>query len=174
MVKKKLHYYTKMFQICRKHWSLANEEKKLVKYAARHKIDTLFKWECAHCHRLYAESEIQVDHIIPIGTDTPTNFQDFTQAMVFLHPKSEGLQVLCKRCHNVKSAHENTLPERKLMTEFIVSYSAVIGFPIIGLAAMEYKKLKSLYGIVQKINDEKTKNKNAYRKKLVVFLNTVG
>jgi 5-methylcytosine-specific restriction endonuclease McrA len=65
------------------------------------------KWEykCEHCRQLFKGTEVQVDHIIPVGTlrcleDIP----GFVQRLTSEDPAN--YQVLCKPCHLVKTMSE--------------------------------------------------------------------
>lgn len=66
------------------------------------------KWEykCNKCKKWYKSTEIQVDHIIPAGS--LKNYRDLMGFTKRLFCEADGLQVLCKPCHKVK-----TLKERK-------------------------------------------------------------
>ena len=64
------------------------------------------KWEyrCASCTRFYAGKSVQVDHIIPAGS--LRSFSDLPDFCSRLFCSVEGLQVLCHRCHTVKTNTE--------------------------------------------------------------------
>ena len=63
------------------------------------------KWEyqCAHCEIWYKDKEIQVDHIIPVGS--LKSGADLEGFLARLTPE-EGFQILCKPCHQRKSNSE--------------------------------------------------------------------
>ena len=74
------------------------------KYVGKNKKQ---KWEyqCAKCKKWYMNKDIQVDHIIPVGTlrcyeDLPGFVKRLTV--------EDGFQVLCKDCHNEKSNLERS------------------------------------------------------------------
>ncbi len=58
-------------------------------------------YECNHCKQLFAEKEVQIDHIEPISTFT--TWEEFERK---LFCDITNLQVLCKVCHKKKSAVE--------------------------------------------------------------------
>ena len=64
------------------------------------------KWiyQCAHCKDWFKDKEIQVDHIIPVGT--LRCYDDLVGFLKRLTPE-EGFQVLCKECHAKKTLAEN-------------------------------------------------------------------
>jgi len=64
-----------------------------------------YEYKCAGCKKFYAQKEVSVDHIEPVGTlkcydDLPT----FCQR---LFVGTDKLQVLCKKCHDKKTYAEN-------------------------------------------------------------------
>ena len=63
------------------------------------------KWEykCAKCKKYFKGTEVQVDHITPVGSlkckeDLPGFIERLTP--------EEGFQLLCKECHIVKTNKE--------------------------------------------------------------------
>lgn len=61
------------------------------------------KWEykCASCQKYYNGDEIQVDHIIPVGTlKSSDDLKGFVER---LFCEVDQLQVLCSSCHDKKS-----------------------------------------------------------------------
>lgn len=59
------------------------------------------RFECAHCKNLYCQKEIEVDHIIGIGS--VTSWDVYIKRM-FCNPLL--LQVLCKQCHKLKKGNK--------------------------------------------------------------------
>lgn len=66
-------------------------------------------YECANCHTLYPAKSVAVDHIDSV---VPTSgFSGWDVVIARLFCPREGLQVLCKDCHKIKTKQENE--ERK-------------------------------------------------------------
>ena len=66
-------------------------------------------FECASCHSLYPAKSVVVDHIEPVvHTD---GFTTWDSVIFRMFCPMEGLQVLCKECHKIKTKQENE--ERK-------------------------------------------------------------
>jgi len=63
------------------------------------------KWEyqCNHCNKWFPDKDVQVDHIVPVGTLKCA--EDLIGFLERLTPE-EGFQVLCKECHNTKTQSE--------------------------------------------------------------------
>jgi 5-methylcytosine-specific restriction endonuclease McrA len=62
------------------------------------------RFECEHCGKKFPQKGVQVDHIEPVVE--LSGFVDFNTYIdrLFCHP--DKLQVLCKKCHAVKTAAE--------------------------------------------------------------------
>lgn len=63
------------------------------------------KWEfqCNHCKEWFKDKDIQIDHIIPVGSlRCPEDLAGFLERLT----PEEGFQVLCKECHQVKTNQE--------------------------------------------------------------------
>lgn len=67
-------------------------------------------FECAECHALFPGASVVVDHIEPVVP--VSGFVSWDDVISRLFCDVEGLQVLCKECHKVKTKEENAL--RKL------------------------------------------------------------
>lgn len=67
-------------------------------------------YECKKCKEKVSSSDINVDHIIPIGRGVYNGIEDahYFYSLVFC-PYS-NLQILCKTCHKQKSAQERKNP----------------------------------------------------------------
>lgn len=63
------------------------------------------KWEyqCNHCKKWFKGSEVQVDHIVPVGK--LRSYEDLADMLKRLTPEN-GFQVLCKPCHQIKTNKE--------------------------------------------------------------------
>ena len=68
--------------------------------------DKRCKWEyvCAGCGKLYKSADVSVDHIIPAGS--LNSFDDLPGFCQRLFCGVDGLQLLCKGCHQEKTAQE--------------------------------------------------------------------
>ena len=64
------------------------------------------KWEfqCAKCKKWFSDKETVVDHIVPAGS--LKTFNDLNGFCERLFCSVNGLQVLCKTCHNIKTKEE--------------------------------------------------------------------
>lgn len=62
------------------------------------------EYQCNHCKEWFKQKEVQVDHIIPVGT--LKSFEDLGPFAERLFVSEEGLQVLCTSCHHLKTQME--------------------------------------------------------------------
>lgn len=64
------------------------------------------KWQykCAQCKKKFLQREVSVDHITPAGV--LNSFEDLPEFCRRLFVGPDKLQVLCKSCHDTKSAQE--------------------------------------------------------------------
>lgn len=69
-----------------------------------------FQHVCAECGERVTLGELRVDHIEPMVP--VTGFVSWDDTIGNLFCSADNLQVLCKPCHDVKSAHERE--ERKV------------------------------------------------------------
>lgn len=68
--------------------------------------DKRLKWEykCNDCKKWHKQKDVSVDHIIPAGAlSKPEDIAGFVER---LFVGVDGLQVLCKGCHNIKTQAE--------------------------------------------------------------------
>lgn len=164
--RKKKTYWTRLLQLVRQEWSRSNPERKECFMKARvPKTDAeMQKWHCTHCHYMFALSEIECDHIFPIGNTRPQTREEYQAAFDLLH--SRDLQVLCKSCHKIKTKEdlhriayqkkvENVSLYTKLTTTFIYQN-------------LTFDKINDLDKVVKKLQDPKIseKQKISYFKKL--------
>jgi 5-methylcytosine-specific restriction endonuclease McrA len=101
-------YWSKIRSILRqgmRYWKPITECKKQAKrkYTGNNSKQ---KWEyqCANCKGWFADKETSVDHIIPCGS--LKSYEDLPDFVRKLTCEIDGLQVLCKPCHNDKTQSE--------------------------------------------------------------------
>jgi 5-methylcytosine-specific restriction endonuclease McrA len=61
-------------------------------------------YECASCNKHFPAKEVAVDHIetvVPL-----TGFTDWDDVIKRMFVEKDGLQVLCKTCHDIKTKEE--------------------------------------------------------------------
>lgn len=63
------------------------------------------EYQCAKCGNWYGNKQVSVDHIIPAGS--LKSYDDIVGFYRAIFVPVEKLQVLCKVCHDAKSAKEN-------------------------------------------------------------------
>ncbi len=70
-------------------------------------------YQCASCKKEFPASAIQVDHILPV-IDPNVGFSTWDDVIKRMFCEAEGFQIVCKRCHKVKTtAERQTAIERK-------------------------------------------------------------
>lgn len=63
-----------------------------------------FEYQCASCKGWFPEKQINVDHIIPAGSlNCSADLPGFVDR---LFCEKEHLQVLCEKCHDIKTKQE--------------------------------------------------------------------
>jgi 5-methylcytosine-specific restriction endonuclease McrA len=80
-------------------FAVLQDAKRTVK-GKRHK----YEYQCALCKKWNKMTEVSVDHIVPVGTLRCYN--DLPGFVERLFCEKEGLQVLCRECHNTKTQEE--------------------------------------------------------------------
>jgi len=65
-------------------------------------------YQCAHCEEYFKNKEICLDHITPV-VDPKTGFTTWDEYIEKMFPEKEGFQVLCRRCHDVKTGLEDEM-----------------------------------------------------------------
>jgi 5-methylcytosine-specific restriction endonuclease McrA len=71
------------------------------------------KWEhqCNECKQWFPRKLVSVDHVVPAGSlKTYADLPGFVERLLC---EEEGLQVLCKCCHDAKTKQETNLRKRK-------------------------------------------------------------
>ena len=86
-------------------WKPASEAKTRARRAYKGK-NKRQKWEykCVECTKYFKGTEVNVDHIVPAGT--LKTYSDLPGFVERLFCEVEGLQVLCTKCHDIKTALE--------------------------------------------------------------------
>jgi hypothetical protein len=56
-----------------------------------------YEYQCAHCKDWHPQKEVEVDHIVPVGS--LKCFEDLPGFCERLFCSKEGLRLLCKLCH---------------------------------------------------------------------------
>ena len=84
-------------------WRPPNE---LLKERRRAATKGRIKWEhqCEECKEWYPRKEIEVDHIVPCGT--LKTFNDLSAFCEKLFCEKDGLKILCKPCHKLKTYNQ--------------------------------------------------------------------
>lgn len=62
------------------------------------------EFQCNECHLWFPDKQVNVDHIIPAGTLRCA--QDLPDFVERLFCEIEGLQLLCQKCHDIKTKKE--------------------------------------------------------------------
>lgn len=68
--------------------------------------------KCSKCKQSFIAKDVQVDHIKPV-VDPKKGFVDWETYIDRLFCEATNLQVLCKKCHNLKTAAEKVLRIQK-------------------------------------------------------------
>lgn len=72
---------------------------------------TVNMYLCAHCVEEFPAAEVEVDHKVPVVSDKGfTTIEDYVER---LFCEERNLQVLCKRCHRIKSNAETAARKEK-------------------------------------------------------------
>lgn len=70
------------------------------------------KYECKKCKGIFGNKQISVDHVRPVVSPTK-GFVDWDTYIERLFVGVEGLQVLCKSCHDEKTKKERKTRRKK-------------------------------------------------------------
>ena len=114
------------------------------------------KWVCAHCQLYYALSECQCDHIIPVGTNSPTTKEEYKMAFDRQEVDVSGLQILCKPCHKVKTKSDVIYQNKAKMISYINDfYEKNRGWcpPITVTLYDNIKIISKIKGLMKKIGE---------------------
>lgn len=66
------------------------------------------RYRCAHCADIFGPKEVDLDHVLPV-VPLKEGFTDWNMYIERLFCPTEGFQVLCKLCHNLKTIEEDSL-----------------------------------------------------------------
>lgn len=69
-------------------------------------------YKCAKCKKGYTNKDVQVDHMSPV-VDPAVGFVNWDDYIQRMYCPVENLQVLCKKCHAVKTKEERKLKCKK-------------------------------------------------------------
>lgn len=70
-----------------------------------------FEYQCNMCKQWFAEKNINIDHIKPVGSLKSAN--DLPVFVENLFCEADNLQVLCSGCHDEKTIQDNKLLKSK-------------------------------------------------------------
>lgn len=65
-----------------------------------------FEYQCAECKNWWAQKEVQVDHIHPVGS--LNKYEDLPRFVRRLFVGKDKLRVLCKACHQAKTNEDRS------------------------------------------------------------------
>lgn len=63
-----------------------------------------YEYQCAICSGWFASKDVEVDHILPAGS--LKDYEDLPGFVSRMFCEADGLQVLCRECHKVKTAED--------------------------------------------------------------------
>jgi len=64
-------------------------------------------YKCNHCNREYPAKDVQVDHVSPV-VDPKSGYIDWNTYISRMFVSKDELQVLCSKCHNIKTKQERS------------------------------------------------------------------
>lgn len=168
MARKKYAYFTMQFRHARRIWSRSNPARKECFQNARlpdpQNLKELAKWECKHCKKHYALSEVECDHLEPIQNSMPQDYNEYTLCFFKLHAPLEKLQILCKPCHQKKTRNDNQEYARIATLKLISEFMGVNFFDL-EKSITDPAVLKKLKNFVLKIKQSQDEKREGYLKK---------
>ena len=72
-------------------------------------------YTCAACNQAFPAKDVQVDHIAPV-IDPEVGFVGWDPVIDAIFCEADNLQVLCKPCHDIKSASEKAIAKERKKT----------------------------------------------------------
>ncbi len=107
MIDKRFNHIRSML---RRAWSRDPERYSILNAASRPYIGENKRqkkeYRCNACNEWFKQKEVCVDHINPCGR--LSSFEDIGEFCKHLFTNKNGLQVLCKICHNAKTKKERS------------------------------------------------------------------
>lgn len=169
--KKEQIYYKKLFSKCRKHWSENSPvRKECLKNSCIKNDDGEEKWICTHCLAYKAASERDVDHIDPIGSNSPKNREEFIHYFNKMDCSVTNLQVLCKKCHKMKTKTDLLNKKVNKMISEIKYFCECFGFASTSVEKLAYSHIKKLHNVSKKLLMSSEEKKEKFEKKFVELL----
>ena len=77
---------------------------------------TAMHFVCAHCDLYYPNKQVSVDHITPV-VDPAVGFDTWDKTIERMFCEADGLQVLCKGCHDKKTKGEKEIANERRRRE---------------------------------------------------------
>lgn len=150
-MKKKVNYWTRLLRTVRQEWSRNNPQRKECLKNALIKIEGLDKYKCKNCGEFFAKSEVNVDHIDPVGNTIPISIGEFYKSFDKMHVSVEDLQILCvKRCHKMKTKQDNFNVKYKHAVGSVCLY---LGISDVSVSDMPWQIIRKLDLIINKIRE---------------------
>jgi 5-methylcytosine-specific restriction endonuclease McrA len=69
-------------------------------------------YKCVACEDIFIAADVQVDHISPV-VDPKKGFVSWDVYITRMFCEIDGMQVMCKPCHNIKTTEEKKLRTKK-------------------------------------------------------------
>ena len=80
-------------------WEAVADAKRVVpeEERKRRNIRHRYEYQCAECNKYYTNSQVEVDHIEPVGS--LKTYDDLPKFVERMFCSKAGLRVVCKQCH---------------------------------------------------------------------------
>lgn len=73
-------------------------------------------YRCCSCHKIVTNTEIQIDHIIPV-VDPVIGFKTWDDFIARLFVEVDGFRALCTDCHSQVTAKQREIRKERLAKE---------------------------------------------------------
>jgi len=80
-------------------YQVLNKARRVVK-GKRHK----YEYKCSECKKWFKSTEVEVDHIVPVGS--LKDYSDLPAFVERLFVSEESLRCICKTCHKIKTKED--------------------------------------------------------------------